>query len=476
MFAIGSANTFTVTTTGHPLPTITSTGLLPTGVTFTDNGNGTATLTGSPVAGSEGAYPITFTASNGIGAPAAQAFTLTVAAGGTPLFSSANATTFRVGAVGSFAVLTTATPIAATITVTGALPTGVTLTNHGNGTATLAGVPAAGTAGVYPLTLTADNGVAATPQAFTLTVDPLAGGAPTFTSGNAVAFVTGAASTYTVTTTGSPAAATLSSVGTLPAGITFTNNGDGTATLAGTADPGTAGLYPLTLTADNGVGTATQAFTLTINNVGATPVFTSGATTAFVIGAAGSFVISTAASPAVTAITLTGALPAGVTFTDNGNGTATLSGPPLAGTGGPYALTFTATNGVGAPVFQAFTLSVQETAAITSADARAFTVGFADSFAVTTSGLPVPSVTLTGALPTGVTFTDNGDGTGTIAGTADAGTVGTYPLTLTATNGVGAPATQAFTLAVTENTPPTLDVDSRSRGDRRRRRRCRPST
>ena len=38
IFAIGSANTFTVTTTGHPLPTITSTGLLPTGVTFTDHG------------------------------------------------------------------------------------------------------------------------------------------------------------------------------------------------------------------------------------------------------------------------------------------------------------------------------------------------------------------------------------------------------------------------------------------------------
>ena len=426
-------------------------------MTFTDNGNGTATLSGSPVAGSEGAYPITFTAENGHG-PAAQAFTLTVAAGGTPLFSSANAATFRVGAVGSFAVLTTATPIAATITVAGALPTGVTLTNHGNGTATLAGVPAAGMAGVYPLTLTADNGVAATPQAFTLTVDPLAGGAPTFTSGNAVAFVTGAPGTYIVTTTGSPVAATLSSVGTLPAGITFTNNGDGTATLAGTADPGTAGLYPLTFTADNGVGTATQAFTLTVNNVSATPLFTSGATTAFVIGTAGNFVISTAASPAVTVITLTGALPAGVTFTDLGNGTATLSGPPLPGTGGPYPLLLSATNGVGAPVVQAFTLSVQQTASFVSAAARAFTVGFADSFLVETDGVPLAALTVSGALPGGVTFTDNGDGSATIAGTADPGTVGTYPLTLTATNGIGAPVTQAFTFAVTENTPPTLDA------------------
>ena len=41
------------------------------------------------------------------------------------------------------------------------------------------------------------------------------------------------------------------------------------------------------------------------------------------------------------------ALPAGVTFVDNGNGTGTLSGTPAAGTGGTYAITFTATNSVG---------------------------------------------------------------------------------------------------------------------------------
>ena len=43
----------------------------------------------------------------------------------------------------------------------------------------------------------------------------------------------------------------------------------------------------------------------------------------------------------------------------------------------------------------------------------------------------------TGALPDGVTFVDNGDGTATLAGTPAAGTGGTYPITITATNGVG---------------------------------------
>ena len=457
-FAIGSANTFTVTTTGHPAPpTIASAGTLPAGVTFTDHGNGTASLSGSPASGSEGTYPLTLTASNGVGSPAVQGFVLTVVAGGTPLFTSADQTTFSVGAVGSFSIQTSALPVASTITITGALPADVTFTDHGNGTATLAGVPAVGTAGSYPLVFTADNGVATTSQSFTLTVTPVAGGAPAFTSGNATTFAVGAASTFAVTTSGTPAPV-LSLSGALPAGVAFTDHGDGTASLAGTPDAGTAGTYPLQFTATSAAGTATQEFTLTIGNVGGSPLFTSGATTAFVVGASEGFAITTEATPPVTAITVTGTLPAGITFTDNGNGTAMLAGIADPGTGGAYPLTFTATNGVGAPVIQAFTLNVQQTASFVSADARAFTVGIADSFLVETDGVPLAALTVSGGLPGGVTFTDNGNGTATIAGTANPGTVGTYALTLTATNGVGAPVTQAFTLAVTENTPPTLDA------------------
>ena len=47
-----------------------------------------------------------------------------------------------------------------------------------------------------------------------------------------------------------------------------------------------------------------------------------------------------------------------------------------------------------------------------------------------------------------MTFVDNGDGTATLAGTPAAGTGGTYPLTITAANGVLPDATQSFTLTV----------------------------
>jgi hypothetical protein len=91
-----------------------------------------------------------------------------------------------------------------------------------------------------------------------------------------------------------------------------------------------------------------------------------------------------------------------------------------------------------------------EALAITSASATAFSVGTAGTFTVTTTDCwPPPGLSDGGAaLPSGVTFTDNGDGTATLAGTPGAGSGGTYPFTITASNGVAPDTTQAFTLSV----------------------------
>ena len=62
----------------------------------------------------------------------------------------------------------------------------------------------------------------------------------------------------------------------------------------------------------------------------------------------------------------------------------------------------------------------------------------------------MPPCRRSASLPSGVTFSDNGDGTATLAGTPAAGTGGSYPITITATNGVSPDATQSFTLTVDE--------------------------
>src|SRR5271168_1947005 len=362
-----------------------------------------------------------------------------------PAITSASSTIFTVGTAGSFTVTTTGSPTPA-LTKTGSLPSGVTFTDNGNGTATLSGTPAAGTGGPYAITITANNGV--TPngtQSFTLTVHQ----APAITSGSSTTFVIGTAGSFTVTATGSPTAA-LSKTGTLPSGVTFSDNGNGTAALSGTPAGGTGGAYPITITAANGVGAnATQNFTLTVNQVAA---ITSANSATFAVGAAGSFSVTTTGVPAP-GITKTGSLPSGVNFTDNGNGTATLSGTPAAGMGGAYAITITAANGVGANATQSFTLTVNQAPTVSSANNVSFVFGVPGTFTFTVPGFPFPVISTASPLPNGVTLVDNHNGTATLSGTPLAGSAGVYSVTVTASNGVSPNAMQSFTLTVTQVTP-----------------------
>ena len=255
-----------------------------------------------------------------------------------PAITSANSTTFAVGAAGTFNVTATGTP-APTLTQTGALPAGVTFAAA---TGILSGTPAGGSAGAYPLVITATNSAGTATQNFTLKV----GTAPAFTSANNVAFAVGAAGTFTVTATGTPAP-TFAQTGALPTGVTFDT---ATGILSGTPAGGTSGAYPLVITATNIIGTATQNFTLT---VGIPPVITSASSTTFVIGTAGTFTVTATGTPAPT-LAQTGVLPTGVTFD---TATGILSGTPAVGPSGAYPLVITATNTIGTAT-QNFTLTV----------------------------------------------------------------------------------------------------------------------
>jgi hypothetical protein len=103
--------------------------------------------------------------------------------------------------------------------------------------------------------------------------------APLITSADGATFTILEASTFTVTTTGYPSGAgiSLSDGGaSLPSGVSFVDNGNGTATLAGTPALGMAGSYPLTVAADNGVApVGSQGFTLTVDVAGTATILSS---------------------------------------------------------------------------------------------------------------------------------------------------------------------------------------------------------
>ena len=250
--------------------------------------------------------------------------------------------------------------------------------------------------------------------------------------------------------------------------------------MSGTPDPGTTGVYTLTVTAANGVlPNATQTFTLTVNQG---PAITSANSATFTTGVAGSFTVTTSGVPAPT-VTIGGVpLPATLMFADNGNGTGTLSGTPAAGTEGPYALTFIATNAAGTSAPQAFTLTVinlvpptldpiadpapiLENAGLQTVNLTGITAGGSE-----TQPLQVTATSDTPALiPTPTVSYTSPNATGSLTYTPAANAFGTAIVTVTVTDGgldnnLATPGdngtfSRQFTVTVTGvNDPPTLDA------------------
>ena len=122
---------------------------------------------------------------------------------------------------------------------------------------------------------------------------------------------------------------------------------------------------------------------------------------------------------------------------------------------GFLALTVTTPAAITSDPATVLTIGQQCPEVVVIANDQTVEVGTPCPFTVTTSGSPIPTITLGGqALPSGVSFTDNFDGTGTLGGIPDDGTAGNYALTFTATNSLGSSLTQNFTLRI--NTPPAI--------------------
>jgi hypothetical protein len=173
-FAPGKpGQTFTVTTTSIPTATISRTGRLPSGVTFTDNHDNTATIAGTPGAGTQTHSPYAW---------------IITAANGTPPNSVQNPFRFKVvcrdiDVSGEIAALTfnTAMPAAAFTQAGGngtiawsasGLPAGTAI-DSGSGQVT--GTPTA--TGTFAATITATDAGACTGSAhLSITVAPVAQG------------------------------------------------------------------------------------------------------------------------------------------------------------------------------------------------------------------------------------------------------------------------------------------------------------
>jgi large repetitive protein len=339
---------FRITTDGTPIPSIAETGILPQGITFADNGDGTATLSGLVQDVNYGKAEITITASNGVGSSAVQHFTLYTKEGLiAPKFVGSNTETVTYGVTADPVTIGAVGHPPPRIRHTGRPPEGMHFSEAPNGTELMIyGTPQKSAVGTYTIMLHAHSKAGAVTEAFTVNVIK----APTLDKLQATRVVNEGAFINLIITARGFTTPTLAETGSLPSGISFADHGDGTASITGTPAPGTSGTYPVTISATNPQGVASQSITLVVANA---PSITSANTATAQVGNIFSFCFTATGFPAPI-ISKTGRLPDGIHLTANNRG---LTGTPFKGTQGDYPITITAANHAGATT-QQFTLVV----------------------------------------------------------------------------------------------------------------------
>ena len=136
--------------------------------------------------------------------------------------------------------------------------------------------------------------------------------------------------TYDITCVDPNALALTITPASVPAWLSLTDNGDGTATLTGAAPSITTESedFEITINVTNGTEDADQIYTLTVVTSNQTPVFTSTPITTHVQNTLYTYDI-VANDPDGDDMTITATeLPAWATFVDNGDGTAQITGTP----------------------------------------------------------------------------------------------------------------------------------------------------
>jgi hypothetical protein len=331
-----------------------------------------------------------------------------------------NQTITAIGGTGSLTFATSA----------GTLPTGLTLSTSG----VVSGTPT--TPGSYTFTVMATDTVGVSDShSYTIAVSP--------------------AVQVTTTTVTAPEGSNVSNTGTFSnygvtlsasSGIVTQDNVNGTWSWSGPAPDDTPYDVTISATGTNGV-ISTASFHVAFTDVA--PTFVSQAfnsvTTTAGVAASNSGVFSEFDDPPLVISASQG------TLTDHGDGTWSWSQNGTQGDSG--TVTVTATNADGSKTSTTFSLTINPALVITTTALPDGIVGQAGYNQTIAAGGGTGSRTLAvtaGSLPTGLTLAGS---SGVISGTPT--TIGSYSFTITATDAVGAMASQAYTIHI-NNLPSRL--------------------
>jgi hypothetical protein len=373
-FTKGVPGSFTIRATGNPAPVLTvGTPHFPPlelGLDFVDNGNGTATISGTVPINSPGCGGsmctglINATASGQ--AQTQQSLTLDVQSAVLP-FLVPTPLRFTAGIESETKIVATGSTLGKISNVCNALPAWLTFTDHGNNTATVKANPPVGAPSVGLLVIVSPPGVpvqynCGPGSGSNYTVSVI--NKPVITTPNKTSFTAGIAGVFMVVGGGPLDPVTMS--GTLPAGLSFIP-GLNLGVLNGTPAANSGGVYPLVFTSGSGANAAKQDFTLTVKE---RPAFFAPFDSTFTVNQPSSFPLTLSGYPQTPLadnvgmrVTLSnGTLPPGISLVEalgslgQSTGRWLLTGTPTAT--GPYTFLLAANNGLNALQGQQFTINV----------------------------------------------------------------------------------------------------------------------
>ena len=395
-------------------------GSLPPGLGLASNG----VISGSPTIGSVGTHNFTVGATYG-GASSSLALSITIALGPPSITSAATAPNGAVNVVyAGYTITANNNPTSYNAT---GLPPGLVVAT---GTGAITGTPTDAAGSPYTVAVSATNAAGTGNANVTFHIAPAINSAATANGQTGVAF------SYQITKTAGPAFTSYAALDPLPAGLTLNT---GTGAITGTPTT-VGGPTNVRLTGTTAAGATSGQFTLAITIGLGPPVITSPLTASGGVAVPFSYQI-TATNPPHTTYGATG-LPAGLGINA---GTGLISGTPAVGSGGTHNVTISATNATGTGN-AVLVLGISDNPpVITSAGTASGQTGAAFSYTIVANNTPTSYAT--SALPAGLSLNTS---TGAITGTPTA--VGTFNVTMTATNGSGSD-TKPLVITITLGPP-----------------------
>lgn len=443
---------------------------LPAWLVLIDNGDGTATLSGTPTNDEVGTYSIKLIVEDQVGESGEQLFDLEVmntndapsitsdpVLSGTLKDGYEYEITFDDIDIGDVLVLSIDSP----------LPPGFQLIRiSGQNISVLRGDFQQMEIGVYEIILTlTDLAGASVQQIFAIEITE-GNNSPTFISEPVIVAIAGGFYQYNIVVNDPDEGDVITiTSGSLPPWLSFVDNGDGTATLSGTPSVGDVGLVSISLTANDNAepnpGNSGQIFTLEIIESEHAPEFTSEPLETINEDEYYQYNISASDLDMGDVLTISSEiLPSWLSLTDLGGGEALLYGTPQNQDVGSVSITLVATDLAGMQDLQTFTIEVINTndaPIIVSSPVLSVLAGELYTYNIITSDPDIEDETVISAsgIPPWLTLSDNGDGTAVLTGTPELGDVGMFNISITVQDLSGDTGGQFFMIEVVEiNYPP----------------------